>query len=485
MDLHLSLTRSRNLAEDIFVQMKQAILDGRLRAGDPLPSSRDLARQYAVGRNTVTRAYERLMAEGFLRGEVGAGTFVAADAAAVSRRAPRSSALRPRKIWAAFVGEAVERRSAEYDFRIGAPDPGLFPWDEWRGLVAHELRGRRSVPGYPGPEGDPRLREAIARHIGISRAVRAGGDDVLVCSGAQQAFDLIARVLVEPGACVAVEDPGYPLFRHVLVSHGARVVPVKVDAEGIDVAALPDDARLVYVTPSHQFPLGTRMSLGRRVALLRWCERRNAAIVEDDYDAEFRVEGQSVESLQSLDRAGRVLYVGTFSKVLLPTLRIGFVVAPATLAPSLRAAKRLTDSHGPLELQRALATLLTEGLFARHIRRLRRVYGARRDALLTAVERVLADVVTVLPSSAGLHVSVLCRDPGVDAAAWATRAFREGVAVQALDAYYLTSPRPGFALGYGLIPVEKVADGIARLAKAARPSRRVTNGAGVQDRRLK
>src|SRR5262249_52248689 len=216
-----------------------------------------------------------------------------------------------------------------------------------------------------------------------------GADDVLVTSGAQQAFDLVARVLVEPGATVAVEEPGYPAAHAAFRAAGASVVPVRVDGQGLDVAALPTDARLVYVTPSHQFPLGTVMSLGRRQALLAFCQKRGAAIVEDDYDSEFRFDGRPLEPLQSLDRNGRVVYVGSFSKVLLPTLRLGFVVAPASLMPGLRAAKRVADSHGSTEAQSALAELIDDGLFARHVRRLQRVYRERRDTLALALEREL------------------------------------------------------------------------------------------------
>jgi GntR family transcriptional regulator/MocR family aminotransferase len=316
------------------------------------------------------------------------------------------------------------------------------------------------------------LRDAIARHIGLSRAVVAGADDVLVCSGAQQAFDLVARVLVEPGACVAVEDPGYPSFGQALAAMGARVVPVRVDEEGIDVDALPDRARLVYVTPTHQFPLGTRMSLARRMALLAWSERRGAAIVEDDYDSEFRFDGRPLEPLQSLDRGGRVLYVGTFSKVLLPTLRLGFVVAPPSLMPSLRAAKRLSDSHGPLELQRALADFLSEGSFARHVRRVLRAYGERRELLLAAVQRELGHALVPLPSAAGLHTSVHCRDPDLDAELWAERALERGVAVQPLRPYSRRRPRAGLALGYGLIAPSQIDEGISRLAASLPRARR-------------
>jgi len=465
VELHISLAGSGSLAVKVYRQLREAILDGRLRAGEALPATRELARRLSVSRNTVMSAYESLVAEGLVTGHVGAGTFVNAAPQMLGRRAPLGKVLKPREIWRSLEREVAPQVDPEFDFRIGVPDPKLFPWETWRRTVVRQLRGQRNAAGYPPPEGDPGLRAAIARYIGVSRSVSAGAEDVLVCSGAQQAFDLIGRVLVEPGACVAVEEPGYPPVREALQALGARVAPVRVDAEGLDPDALPADARLLYVTPSHQFPLGTPMSLARGMALLAWSERHGAAIVEDDYDSEFRFDGRPLEPLQSLDRCGRVLYVGTFSKVLLPTLRVGFVVAPRSLMPGLKAAKRLADSHGPLELQRALADFIEEGAFARHVRRLLRVYRERRDRLVVALERELGDALILLPSTAGLHMSVYCRDPTVDVDAWARRAVEEGVAVGPLSPYYQSVPRAGLVLGYGLIQAARIDEGIARLAR--------------------
>ncbi|HEU4727612.1 MAG TPA: PLP-dependent aminotransferase family protein [Kofleriaceae bacterium] len=464
MDVHISLPGTGQLTAGVYQQLREAILDGRLRGGDALPATRELARRLAVSRNTVIHAYQRLIADGFLEGRVGAGTFVTSAPALQRRSAPAGTALAPRAIWRGLPRELPARTAARHDFSIGAPDPALFPWDEWRRLVARQLRRRRRATGYPAPEGDPLLRAAIARHVGISRSVRAGADDVIVTSGAQQAFDLIARVLVEPGACVAVEDPGYPPARLAFHTLGARVVPVPVDGEGLDVAALPPAARLVYVTPSHQFPLGTPMSLARRMALLAWAERHGAAILEDDYDSEFRFDGRPLEPLQSLDRCGRVLYVGTFSKVLLPTLRLGFIVAPPSVMSGLAAAKLVADSHGALELQLALRELIDDGLFARHVRRLIRVYRERRERLAAALARHLCDAVVPLPSSAGLHTSVYLRDRRVDTTALAARALAAGVAIAPLGPYYHAAPRAGLALGYGLIAAQDIDAGIRGLA---------------------
>lgn len=475
MDLHVSLAGAPHLQAGVYQQLKAAILDGRLARRERLPATRELAARLGVGRNTVLHAYERLISEGFLEARVGDGTYVADLVAASHRRAPRGGVITARTAFRSPPPEEPAPPTApRWDFQVGAPDPSLFPWDEWRRLLARQFRrpGRRAAaaPPYLPPQGDPRARAAIARHLGVSRAVKASPDDVLLTSGAQQALDLIGRVLIEPprpGArtCVAVEDPGYLPARHLFRSLGARVVPVRVDAEGLVVDALPPDARLVYVTPSHQFPLGVPMSLPRRLALLAWAERHGAAIIEDDYDSELRFDGRPLDPLQSLDAHGRVLYVGTFSKVLVPSLRLGFAVVPASLMPALLHAKRLSDAHGAPEPQRALAELIDDGTFARHLRRLLRVYGERRAQLLTSLDRHLGAAVRVLPSVAGLHHSLTFADRSLDDVALAARAARLGLSLQPLTPYAQHQRRaPGLAIGYGAISAARIDEGIKQLA---------------------
>ena len=467
MDVHITLS-DRGLATGVYDQLRAAILDGRLPPGAALPATRELAAQLGVSRNTVTGAYQRLTAEGFVVGRVGAGTFVSAELPATrARRAPAGVVLEPHARWREPAkGDVVEH--ARHDFRIGVPDAKLFPWDEWRRSLARQLRVQRARPAsYGAPEGLPELREAIARHVGLVRAVHAGADDVLVTSGARQAFDLIARVLVDRGTCVAVEDPGYPPARAAFAAAGAKIAAVPVDGEGLVVAKLPRNARVVYVTPSHQFPLGVAMSLARRLELLRWAEHHGAAIVEDDYDSEFRFDGRPLEPLQSLDRAGRVLYVGTFSKVLLPALRAGFVVAPPSIMPALRAARAVADSHGSPFIQAALAALVADGTLARHVRRARRTYGERRDRILAAIDRELGDLVTVIPASAGLHLAAWLRDRRLEPSL-SRRTAAAGVAVQSLTPYFLGRGRPGIALGFGAIRRSQIDAGIAALAACLR-----------------
>ncbi|GAB2954526.1 PLP-dependent aminotransferase family protein [Micromonospora polyrhachis] len=489
MDIHITLAGRGDLTARIYRQLLDAILDGRLRAGERLPPTRELARHLAVSRNTVAAAYDRLTAEGFLVGRVGAGTFVCDEAAdrIPDRSAPSGGAVTPRQLWRAMPAPpGPARGTPDFNFDVGIPDPHLFPLESWRRIVAGELRiGALSPTSYGDPSGHPALRTAIARHIGVSRSVRAGADDVLVTQGAQQALDLVGRILIEPGDCVAVEEPGYRAARLLFQSLGARIVGVPVDGEGLDVSALPAEARLVYTTPSHQFPLGVPMSLRRRSALLAWAKRNGAVIVEDDYDSEFRFADRPLEPLQALDQDGRVVYVGSFSKVMLPTLRLGFLVAPTALRTALRTAKQLTDWHGDQHTQGAMARFIDEGLLARHLRRANKEYAARHGLIHRILRRDFADWLEPVPSAAGLHLCALLR-PGVpmELAGVVRQAAQAGVRVRDLDDYRTgvgrsddggttpggapTDARPGLVLGYGAIPLDRIAPGLRRLAASCR-----------------
>jgi len=322
-----------------------------------------------------------------------------------------------------------------------------------------------SAGTYADPAGHHGLRVAIARHIGAARGVRATVDDVVVTGGTQQALDLVARVLLEPGDRVAVEDPGYVMPRRLLASLGVRVSGVPVDGEGVVVESLPNDARLVYVTPSHQYPTGVSMSLARRVELLEWAARRDAIVIEDDYDTEFRFDGRPADSLQSLDRNGRVIYVGSFSKTLLPTLRVGFLVAPAPLRAALVKARFVSDWHGALPVQSAIARFIEDGEFARHLRRMRRVYAVRRDVIVDTLSRTFEGELRVVPSVAGLHIAAVAPQASVERMAdVARRAADLDVAVQALGSFAHDVPStPGLVLGYGAIAEDRIGEGLRRL----------------------
>ena len=473
MDLAVDLGTRGERTAAIYGALVRAIGEGRLRPGDRLPPTRELGADLAVSRTTVATAYERLTAEGYLEGRVGAGTFVTAAAAPrPTGRRGTPSALAPRPGWT-FLPEPTSGQTERprHDFQVGIPDAELFPFDTWRRLVTSEVRLRANCPGtYASPSGLTALREAIARHLGRTRGLTVDGDEVVVTNGTQQALDLVSRVLLSPGDVVAVEDPGYSRATDLFASHGARVVPVPVDAEGLVVDRLPARAALVYTTPSHQFPLGTAMSLGRRRELLAWAERRGAAVVEDDYDSEFRFGDRPLEPLHGLDTSGRVLYAGTFSKCLLPSLRMGYLVAPPSLVPALSAARQLADGHGVVVYQAALARFMDEGQLGRHIRRAAKVYAARRAAVAEGLERHLGDWLELVPSCAGLHVSAVERaGVGVDWSAVARVARERDVAVDALaDAHLGPKVRDGLVVGFGSVREDAIDPGLRILADVVR-----------------
>jgi GntR family transcriptional regulator / MocR family aminotransferase len=465
VEFHVSLAGRGDLSARIYQQLHEAVLDGRLRSGERLPPTRELARQLAVSRNTVALAYERLTAEGFLVGRVGAGTFVCATPPATATAPPvGAGVVPPRPVWQHLASTEEANGPLPYDFSAGVPDAWRFPIEAWRRQVSRQLRDVVAAEAnYGDPAGLADLRAEIARHIGLARSVRVPPAQVLVTSGAQQALDLIARVLVEPGTRVAVEEPGYPPARELFTSFGARVAGVPVDGEGVDVAAIPAGTRLVYTTPSHQFPLGPPMSLRRRTALLEWARRADAVVIEDDYDSEFRFADRPLEPLHSLDRGDRVLYVGSFSKTMLPMLRLGFLVAPLSLVPALAAAKRLTDRQTDVTTQGAMARFMADGLFVRHVRRSTREYAARRDRILAVLRHDFADRLEVVPSTAGLHLAAWAHG---DVAVLVARAAAAGVKVEDMAGYYgFGAGRPGLVIGYGGIELDRIDEGLRVLGE--------------------
>lgn len=348
MDIHIVVEGHHDLSGQIYRQLRAGILEGRLGGGTRLPSTRDLATQLGVSRKTTLDVFERLLAEGYLSARAGSGTFVAdglerlpvarsaqareVEAARERTKAGARTAARARPLWEAMPQSLPLPRPtvpSPHDFIGGATDKTLFPFDVWRRCVNHALRSQARSPGtYREPAGEQALRLAISRYLAFNRAVSSNWEDVIVTQGAQHALDLIARIMLGPGEIVALEDPAYPPAHACFKATGARVVPVPVDREGLVVSKLPDKAKLVYVTPSHQFPLGMPMSLERRVELLEWAQKRGAVIIEDDYDCEYRFEGRPMEPLKSLDRAGLVAYVGTFSKTIFRSCAWGMWCRP-------------------------------------------------------------------------------------------------------------------------------------------------------------
>ncbi len=463
-DLVVDLSARGNRATAVYRALLDAVRSGRLEPGEQLPPTRTLATDLGVSRTTVATAYDRLVAEGILTARVGAGTFVA-DAARPVRRPRRGTDLVPRPGWVAPHPTSGGTAKPPHDFRVGIPDARLFPFDTWRRLVSAEQRiGAHDLGTYADPAGHPPLREAVARHLALARGVTATADEVLITHGTQQALDLVTRVLVGPGDVVAVEDPCYPLARDVFASYGARVVPVRVDDEGLVVDELPAAARLVFTTPSHQFPYGPPLSLDRRRALLDFAGRHRCAVIEDDYDSEFRFTERPLETLFSMDDAGRVLYLGTFSKSLVPGLRVGYLVAPEPLQAALRAALQLSVGYVAVPEQAALARFIGDGMFARHLRRARAAYVERRELVLDAIHGPLAGHLDLVPCAAGLHVTTLLRDEQVDDTEVVVRAAEQGVVVEALSTYTATGRPRGIVLGYGAAQTRTIKPGLARLA---------------------
>ncbi len=519
-----------SLQQQLYTRLRDDILARRLRPGERLPPSRLLATQLAVSRTTVVLVYDQLVAEGYAEARQGAGTFVSRqipDEALIAARRPQLRPVHgsrdadhptpavPRgegstvpgddagppteiqgrtdagqavlSVWGGRMaavhglvwgadGRVAERYGAlPYDFRPGRPDWDTFPRQVWGRLTSRQVRDHSmELASYGDPAGYRPLREAVATHLGQTRGVRCTAEQVVVVNGSQQGADLLIRLVLDPGDHAALEEPGYAGAALALQAHGMNVRGVPVDDDGLDVAELPapDDPaapRLVYVTPSHQFPTGATLSLPRRLRLLEWAARRGALLVEDDYDSDFRYTGRPLESLQGLDTHGVVAYVGSFSKALFPPLRVGFVVLPPHLVQPFVAAKWLADRQTATLDQQVLSDFIVEGHFERHLRRMRRLYQSRRDTLLGAIQTYLGDIMTPGGDGAGLHL-VGWLPPSADAVALSQAAAALGVAAPPLDPYYLgTVRRPGLMLGYAALDEARIIEGVKRLARAARP----------------
>ena len=477
LDLHLPPPGSRQRMRALHRQLKDAILSGRISPGLRLPSTRALADALGVSRNAVVAVYGLLLGEGYIEAATGAGHHVAPLPPGPSPMRPAlARGVEPAWLNPAYRGlAATPDRSALpapcWDFRVGVPDKSELAFEVWRRLSARCLRtlARRTV-GYGPAQGQPALRAAIAQHVSFARAVACSAEDVLVSAGAQQAFSLLAQVLVTPGrTVVAVELPGYPPARLAFEAAGARIVPVPVDDEGLVVERLPAAARVIVTTPAHQFPLGMAMSAARRHALLAFAQRHGAVVVEDDYDGEFRFDGRALDALQTLDRNASVCFVGTFSKSLFPALRLGYLVAPPWARLPLLAAKERMDWHCNLLSQETLAAFIAEGHLARHVRRMGKRYARRRALLLERLEGDLAPWLRPLPGSAGLHLAAQLAARH-DAAAVAAQARAAGLGLACVADYGRAVPN-ALLFGYGAIDESAIGEALDRLAQLLKKPR--------------
>jgi GntR family transcriptional regulator/MocR family aminotransferase len=471
------------LHRQIYEGLRDAVLTGRLPAGTRVPSTRYLAQYLAVSRTTMLVAFDQLVAEGYLVGTVGSGTFVARSIPEhllhghrEGARAGTVVAATPRL--AVRVGELAALPHARLSgpdpkaFRPGVPPVDAFPVSVWSRLAGRRHRSLTPAQLYHGPPaGTLPLREAIVAHLSATRGVRGTPDQVVVLSSAQEAMELCCRVLLDPGDQAWIEDPCWMGFRGALLAADARAVPVPVDAEGLVVGKgieRASGARLAYVTPSHQFPCGVTLSLERRLLLLDWAARQSAWVLEDDYDSEYRYSGHPLTALQGLDTRARVLYIGTFNKTVFPSLRLAYLVVPLALREPFLAARGQGGHHAPLAEQAILTDFIAQGHYARHLRRLRAIGRERRDALVEAARRELPGVLEIAGAETGLHLVVWL--PGhLDDRRVSDAAARQGVEALALSSFYVGAcPRPGLVLGYASVPPREIRTAMRRLADAVR-----------------
>ena len=461
----------------VYHRLREAILAGEYPPGTRLPATRQLAQEAGLARVTITRAYEQLAAEGFIESRVGAGTFVTAGPpGAPESSIPAAAHFQPTLTeWGRRVlridrptDRAAESTRPEIDFGFGRSFAEQFPYDVWRRLLGRYLSTDDAMLSrYGSAAGFYPLRQALADYLGRARGVRCAPEAVVIVSGAQQALDILARLMLNAGDEVVVETPGYRDAFALFRLHQARLVGLPVDDHGLPVDRIPANrAPLAFVTPSHQFPKGGTMPLARRLALLAWARRQNAVVIEDDYDGDLRYGGGSLAALQGLDEDGRVVYLGTFSKVLFPALRLGYLVLPPGLVGPFVRAKELVDRGAPTLTQAAVADFLTEGHFERHLRHLRHLYGQKRATLVSALDEALGERVRYSPVAAGLHV-MLFAEGDVDEAHLVREAAARGVRVYAGGPYHLEHPAPpSILLGFSGLAEAEIVEGVRRLASA-------------------
>jgi GntR family transcriptional regulator / MocR family aminotransferase len=460
----------------IYQQLRSAILSGALRPATKLPSTRELAAQLGVSRSAVVAAFEQLLAEGYTIGRKGAGTFITSDLSEPfganhgSRKRPASVA-KTAALLRNPVGLAdVTAQSDERPFNLGRTLVDARTVELWRKLSARSLRSfAQGHLGYGDPQGMLQLRKSVCEYLQAARAVRCEPDQIVITAGTQQAIDIVTRVMQGPDKEVWIEDPGYSLTRLALVAAGAKVRPIPVDQHGISVTEgirRAPKARAVFITPSHQFPKGVVLSMSRRLELLAWARESGAWIVEDDYASEFRYSGRPLASLQGLDEAERVIYIGTLNKALFPGLRLGYAVLPLSLVPAFVTARYLMDRQPSSLCQEVVAAFMAEGHFAAHIRRMRELYRGQRDALVAAIERRLGDHLSVDPPDQGMHLVAYMRRGLSDVTI--ERAAREhGVIVRAMSSLYVEAPaRSALMLGFSGYPRQIIAPAVVRLARA-------------------
>jgi GntR family transcriptional regulator/MocR family aminotransferase len=465
------------LHKQIYDGFRAAILRRELRPGQRIPSSRELAAELRVSRFPVLNAYSQLLAEGYFESRVGAGTFVSGSlpeqrmsvtlpnaVSAQTPSGPRPVAQRS-FLYPAFHGHAAVLGWGA--FGVHQPALDQFPFQTWSSLVARHSRnpGANAIH-HVNPLGTERFREAIADYLRTARGVKCDINQIMIVSGSQQALDITARVLFDPGDSVWIEEPGYRLQRSVLIAAGCRLIPVPVDEEGMNVAAgirTRRKAKAAFVTPSHHYPLGVTMSASRRLQLLNWAQHSGAWIVEDDYDSEYRYESLPIASLHGLDVNQRVIYIGTFSKVMFASLRLGYIVIPPDLVERFMAVRHVMDIFPPYLYQEVLSDFINEGHFTRHIRKMRQVYSEKRTALVESLRAEFGEELEIHGAEAGMHMAITVQEDLQDVE-MAAKAARERLWLWPLSPSYLgENPRKGFVLGFGSTPRDLIPQHVRHL----------------------
>lgn len=462
----------------LYTEFRNAILTGRFRPGQQIPPSRELANYFNVSRTTVLLAFENLLAEGYIKGKPGSGTFI-------NDELPENLLLAKPNYESSISGTSKKNKSSDVKnihiknylsqerlhynkfepFKPGVPDLNEFPFRIWTKLISNSVKDiSKSDFGYSNSAGYKPLRNAIANYARASRGVKCENNQVIIINGSQQGIDLVCKVLLNPNDNIGFEEPGYTGARDAFSAAGIKIIPMPMDEEGINFKKTKVKANLVYVTPSHQYPLGITMSLNRRLELLDYAFSIGAWILEDDYDSEYRYKGQPLSSLQGIDNNDSVIYMGTFSKVMFPGLRLGYLIVPENLIESFTAAKMLTDRNSPIFEQAALAKFITEGHYGRHIRRMRMIYEKRKEVFYNYVEKYLSEYIFLHPTDAGLHTIGWLKKTNNDVE-FAKLMFNYGIYTPPLTSYSFTKKsKPGLVFGYAAYSEQQIKNAIKKMA---------------------
>lgn len=461
----------------LYNEFRQAILNGRFRSGQRLPATRELAKFFKVSRTTVLLSFENLLIEGYIKGRPGSGTFISdeipehllqvsmkesyLDKSSKSKNNPRAKGYKLKE----YLNSERQDYNMFKPFKPGVPDLNEFPFHIWKKLIANSIEDlSRDRFGYSSSAGYKPLRQAVADYIRISRGVKCEAEQVIITNGSQQGIDLAIRVLLKHGDNVGFEEPGYPGAADTLSAAGMNLIPMPMDEEGINFKKSKRKPSLVYVTPSHQYPLGITMSLNRRLELLDYCSSTGAWILEDDYDSEYRYNGHPLSSLQGIDNNNSVIYMGTFSKVMFPGLRLGYLIVPPHLIESFTAAKMLADRNSPIFEQAALEKFISEGHYGRHIRRMRVLYEKRKDVFYDYSEKHLKEHIAMHPAEAGLH-TIGWLNKIEDDEEFSRFMFKNGIITPALSGYSIKKRcKPGLVLGYAAYSEQQIKTAIKKIA---------------------